>query len=87
MAETKFAFFALLFQAVLILLLGLFVEYKSDVVWEPLCRGLNQTQCEQPPFEDVECLWDAAETKCLGGSSSNEIYPFFQDVHVMIFIG
>lgn len=87
MGELKFALFALLFQAVLILLLGLFVEYKTDVVWEEKCQGLNQATCEDASHKEMGCLWSTEDNTCHGGESDNNVYPFFQDVHVMIFIG
>jgi ammonium transporter Rh len=94
MASTKFAIVAGGFQLLLLLFFSLWARYDKTIAGTTGDEGCNvdtQSECDALHVTGSACVWDAqAEPPvCLstvdGGVGS--YYPFFQDVHVMMFIG
>jgi ammonium transporter Rh len=93
MANTKFATVAGSFQILLLVCFGIWARYSDDLnaaTGDAGCGNvIDRDGCDAAVADGAKCAWDPATSACLstvdGGVGA--YYGFFQDVHVMIFVG
>ncbi|EDQ87116.1 uncharacterized protein MONBRDRAFT_38134 [Monosiga brevicollis MX1] len=88
MASRRFGVLALLSQIILLILFVVWVRYDGDLGDS---SGMDQSCATR--LTEIDCLaagctYNAAESTCSGTPTIlDQRYPYYQDVHVMIFIG
>eukprot|EP00118_Oscarella_pearsei_P018577 m.190935 g.190935 ORF g.190935 m.190935 type:complete len:504 (+) comp39439_c2_seq3:210-1721(+) len=80
-SERKFAFLLAVFEIVFIVLLGVFAKYRSRSVQTPYESGRAGSQGNDTT------LRFKLQPKPKTPNDLEHYYPYFQDVHVMMFIG